>query len=57
MDVKFFGVRGSTATPGTEFAQFGGNTSCTEIIHSDFQIILDAGTGFKGIQIRKSSEF
>ena len=53
MDIKFFGVRGSTATPGSEFSKFGGNTSCTEIIHSDFQIILDAGTGFKGIQIRK----
>ena len=55
MDVKFYGVRGSTATPGNEFTKFGGNTSCTEIIHNDFQIVLDAGTGFKAIQIRKDA--
>ena len=53
MEVKFYGVRGSTATPGTKFSKFGGNTSCTEIYHDDFQVILDAGTGFKSIQIRK----
>ena len=53
MEVKFLGVRGSTATPGNEFSKFGGNTSCTEIIHKDFQVILDAGTGFTDITIRK----
>ena len=53
MEVKFLGVRGSTATPGNEFSKFGGNTSCTEIIHKDFQVILDAGTGFTDISIRK----
>ena len=53
MEVKFLGVRGSTATPGNEFSKFGGNTSCTEVLHKDFQVILDAGTGFKDIKIRK----
>ena len=53
MEVKFLGVRGSTATPGNEFSKFGGNTSCTEIIHNDFQVILDAGTGFTDITIKK----
>ena len=53
MEVKFLGVRGSTATPGSEFSDFGGNTSCTEVIHNKFQVILDAGTGFKDVKIRK----
>jgi len=55
MEVKFLGVRGSTATPGNEFSKFGGNTSCTEIIHKDFQVILDAGTGFTDISIRNNT--
>lgn len=53
MEVKFLGVRGSTATPGNEFSEFGGNTSCTEVLHDNFQVILDAGTGFKDVKIRK----
>ena len=53
MEVKFLGVRGSTATPGNEFSKFGGNTSCTEVLHNSFQVILDAGTGFKDVKIRK----
>jgi len=53
MEVKFLGVRGSTATPGSEFSKFGGNTSCTEVNHKEFQVILDAGTGFKDVQLRK----
>ena len=53
MEVKFLGVRGSTATPGSEFSKFGGNTSCTEVNDKEFQVILDAGTGFKDVQLRK----
>ena len=53
MEVKFLGVRWATGTPGSEFSDFGGNTSCTEVIHNKFQVILDAGTGFKDVKIRK----
>ena len=53
MEITIYGVRGSIPTPGNEFSRFGGNTSCTEILHKDFQIIVDAGTGFKSINIRK----
>lgn len=43
--VRFWGVRGSLATSGPEFAQVGGNTSCVEIRLGSQLIILDAGTG------------
>lgn len=45
--VRFWGVRGSIACPGPETAQFGGNTSCIEVLCGDGRIILDAGTGIR----------
>lgn len=48
MQVRFWGVRGSTPTPWSEAMQIGGNTSCVELITaSDALIILDAGTGLR----------
>jgi phosphoribosyl 1,2-cyclic phosphodiesterase len=46
MKVQFYGVRGSTPTPGKDTLLFGGNTSCVhvELANGD-DIILDAGTG------------
>jgi len=46
MKVKFWGVRGSIASPGPSTAKYGGNTTCIEI-RTDLNelIILDAGTG------------
>jgi phosphoribosyl 1,2-cyclic phosphodiesterase len=47
MEVKFWGVRGSTPTPQIENLRYGGNTSCVEI-RVDGQIyIFDCGTGFR----------
>ncbi len=43
--VRFWGVRGSVATPGRRFAEVGGNTSCVEVRAGDQIIIFDAGTG------------
>ena len=43
--VRFWGVRGSVATAGPEFASVGGNTSCVEIRAGEEIVILDAGTG------------
>ena len=46
MKVKFWGVRGSIASPGPQTARYGGNTTCIEIrTDSNELIILDAGTG------------
>ena len=46
MKVRFWGTRGSLASPGPETARYGGNTSCVEVRANDGSvIILDAGTG------------
>ena len=41
MDVIFHGVRGSTPTADHNFLKYGGSTTCTEILHDQFQIIFD----------------
>jgi len=43
--IKFWGVRGSYPTPGSETVKYGGNTSSVEIRAGERTIILDAGTG------------
>ena len=48
MQIKFYGVRGSIATPGKDTVRYGGNTSCVYVESSDGSIfIFDAGTGIK----------
>jgi phosphoribosyl 1,2-cyclic phosphodiesterase len=48
LTVRFFGVRGSIATPGPDKTA-GGNTSCIEVVAGDTRIILDAGTGLRAL--------
>ena len=45
--VRFWGVRGSIACPGPEFAVYGGNTSCLEVRCGNRLLIFDAGTGLR----------
>ena len=46
MKFRFWGVRGSIATPGPNTVKYGGNTTCIEIrTDNNDLIILDAGTG------------
>ncbi len=47
--VKFWGVRGSIATPGVRYIVYGGNTSCVEVSLGGQQVILDAGTGIRNL--------
>ncbi len=47
MEITFYGVRGSIASPGPETAGVGGNTSCVEVLCGRERIILDAGTGLR----------
>ncbi len=50
MKVKFWGVRGSIATPGKLTTGYGGNTACTEVYLDDGNlVILDAGTGIRNL--------
>jgi phosphoribosyl 1,2-cyclic phosphodiesterase len=46
MKIRFWGTRGSVATPGPGTTYFGGNTSCVEVTTEDGgRLILDCGTG------------
>src|SRR5882757_3391418 len=48
--IRFWGVRGSIASPGAQTAAVGGNTSCVEITTPNGEvIILDAGTGIRAL--------
>lgn len=50
MKIRFWGVRGSIATPGRETMIYGGNTSCLEIEDNDGNImVFDAGTGIRSL--------
>lgn len=49
MEITFWGVRGSIATSGPSFQRFGGNTTCIEVAHQGARIIIDAGTGLRGL--------
>ena len=55
--IKFWGVRGSIATPGPSTVEYGGNTSCVEIRASGQIIILDAGTGLRLLGRALTQEF
>jgi phosphoribosyl 1,2-cyclic phosphodiesterase len=44
--VRFWGVRGSVATPGPEFLRYGGNTTAVEVRGSGgHRLLIDLGTG------------
>ncbi len=46
MKIRFWGVRGSIASPGPKTVRYGGNTTCIEIrTDAEELIIIDAGTG------------
>lgn len=46
MRVRFYGTRGSIATPGAATIRYGGNTSCVAVrSRSGTLVVLDMGTG------------
>ncbi|MBS0622049.1 MAG: MBL fold metallo-hydrolase [Verrucomicrobia bacterium] len=47
--LKFWGTRGSVPVSGQHHVRYGGNTVCLEIHRPDQMIIIDAGTGIKGL--------
>jgi len=53
--IRFWGVRGSIASPGPTTIRYGGNTSCVEVRSGRELIVLDAGTGIRllGDSLRK----
>lgn len=52
MRVRFWGTRGSIATPGPTTLRYGGNTSCVELVtNSGWRFIFDCGTGMRPLGI------
>lgn len=50
MKVKFWGTRGSIAAPGPQTVEFGGNTTCVEILsRQGRRVVIDAGTGIRAL--------
>lgn len=49
MEVRFWGVRGSIASPGPHTQNVGGNTSCVEVQTRDGVFVFDAGTGLRDL--------
>ncbi|MBS0628312.1 MAG: MBL fold metallo-hydrolase, partial [Verrucomicrobia bacterium] len=47
--LKFWGTRGSNPVAGMEYVQFGGNTPCLEIRNKEDLLIIDAGSGIRGL--------
>ncbi|MGB9292082.1 MAG: MBL fold metallo-hydrolase, partial [Desulfobaccales bacterium] len=48
MEIKFWGTRGSIPAPGADTLQFGGNTTCVEVLlNSGRRLIIDGGTGLR----------
>jgi len=48
-EVTFWGVRGTVPCPMPGFMGYGGNTSCVEVTVGDRLIVLDCGTGLRGL--------
>ena len=49
MQLTFWGVRGSIPSPGRDTVRYGGNTTCVEVRRGNQLVILDAGTGLRGL--------
>lgn len=47
LQVTFWGVRGSIASPGPDTIKYGGNTSCVEVRGGGTCVALDGGTGLR----------
>src|SRR5438128_6609957 len=54
--LRLWGVRGSLPVPGPATIRYGGNTSCVEVRADGEIIVLDAGTGIRGLGIALEQE-
>lgn len=59
MRVRFWGTRGSIASPGPATVRYGGNTSCVEVVTgAGERFVFDCGTGIRplGLDLLKQAE-
>ena len=55
--LRFWGTRGSIATPGPNTVRYGGNTACVELRGPDGELVVfDAGTGLRELGNRLQQE-
>ena len=47
MKITVWGARGSLPAPGPDNNEFGGNTSCVQVVQDEAFIVLDAGSGIR----------
>ena len=47
MTVRIWGARGSIPCPGPNTLNYGGNTSCVEVLCGDHVLVFDAGSGLR----------
>jgi phosphoribosyl 1,2-cyclic phosphodiesterase len=57
MTIRFWGTRGSIASPGKSTVKYGGNTSCVEVRAGKQILIFDAGTGIRDLGNQLLNEF
>jgi len=57
MNIRFWGTRGSIASPGKSTVKYGGNTSCVEVRAGKQILIFDAGTGIRDLGNQLLKEF
>jgi phosphoribosyl 1,2-cyclic phosphodiesterase len=55
--VKFWGTRGSIATPGPDTTRYGGNTACVEVRYGEHILVIDSGTGIRPLGNALLQEF
>src|SRR6202795_3847223 len=55
--LKLWGVRGSIPVPGSATVRYGGNTTCVEVRADGEIIVLDAGSGIRGLGLALENEF
>ncbi|SVC69444.1 uncharacterized protein METZ01_LOCUS322298 [marine metagenome] len=56
MKVRFWGVRGSTPSPGASTIRYGGDTTCIEMKVGTETIIFDAGSGIRPLGLKLMGE-
>src|SRR5438045_5915142 len=54
--IKLWGVRGSLPVAGSGTNRYGGHTSCVEVRADGEIIVLDAGTGMRGLALALENE-
>jgi CheY-like chemotaxis protein/phosphoribosyl 1,2-cyclic phosphodiesterase len=55
--VRFWGTRGSIPMSGPGMERHGGNTACVEVRAGDLVLVLDCGTGMRGLGLALAKEF